>query len=877
MFELFLTLSLLVAVPAPQSADDAAPAEPAAAPLRAYAVLHRGNDALRTALVHEGEVWHDAGEFLVGAFAADTVRALAGRGVAAVEIGAAGAREELWVVSEAALAAAGGVLVPPGAEILRAGGVRLLALPAGSVPVPGAGHFGISRVVRRAWQPGRPFGWRGQSEAGRALVTAGADPRIQAIVDQVDQANLSASVGALSAIFTRRADRPEADTARDLIRGWFTSFGLTTRLENIGAAYAENVIAEIPGTTAPGEIVVIGGHYDSINYAGSGSAAPGADDNATGTAGVVEAARVLSTGGPYERTIRFIAFGAEEFGLIGSGVSATNSRNLGEDIVAMLNTDMSAYRASGDTRDCDFVTDDSSGALISFCAAAGALYVPGWASKSGSLSGGTSDHASYNAQGFPAVFFFEDVSQYSPYIHSASDTTTLSTNDWDLSEMIVKGLVAAAAVKAEPVDLQITHTPLSDTTDAWNPHPVAAEVVSLSGSTVTSVDLSYSDDGVIFTTVPMAYAGGDDYAAAIPSFGSPVTIHYYVTATDDQGGSETVPEGADLGGPAYTFFVGIETVFYSTGFEGPGDQGWTHGMFATQDDWQRGVPQGLAGDPAAAYEGTSVWANDLGNSGWNGEYAANTWNWLKSPAIDCSAATSVLLRLQRWLTVEEGQYDQAEIRVDGTLVWTNPTNGHLIDTAWTPFTLDISSPAAGDPSVTIEFRLRSDGGLQYGGWNVDDLALVQQEASAGNMFLYGSGVNPAGSMSILGGSASIGDTAIVGVHNPLGTQGAGSLTFLFVSTAPDSAYPAGTLLPGFGMAGAGAQGELLISIAPPDPSLYLTGVPWTGSPVPIAVAIPPDPIFVGFQAYGQGLLLDPVAAGGVKFGLTEGVVFQIGG
>ena len=137
----------------------------------------------------------------------------------------------------------------------------------------------------------------------------------------------------------------------------------------------------------------------------------------------------------------------------------------------------------------------------------------------------------------------------------------------------------------------------------------------------------------------------------------------------------------------------------------------------------------------------------------------------------------------------------------------------------------------------------------------------------------------AGRLACHSGSASIGDTAVLGIDNPLGTQASGALTFLFVSALPDPGYPAGTLIPGYGMSGAGANGELLISIAPPDPALALTGPVWTGAgnPAPISVNIPNDPGLIGMEAYGQGLILDPSVAFGVKFGLTEGVVFQVGG
>ena len=68
------------------------------------------------------------------------------------------------------------------------------------------------------------------------------------------------------------------------------------------------------------------------------------------------------------------------------------------------------------------------------------------------------------------------------------------------------------------------------------------------------------------------------------------------------------------------FLVGMRNVLCATDFEEANDAGWTHGQVATQDDLQRGGPQGSAGDPSAAYSGRNGWANDLGASGRNGAY-----------------------------------------------------------------------------------------------------------------------------------------------------------------------------------------------------------------------------------------------------------------
>src|SRR5262249_54928459 len=81
-----------------------------------------------------------------------------------------------------------------------------------------------------------------------------------------------------------------------------------------------------------------------------------------------------------------------------------------------------------------------------------------------------------------------------------------------------------------------------------------------------------------------------------------------------------------------------------------------------------------------------------------------------------------------WLTVEDGLYDQATIKVNGTNVWSNPATAggtnEFLDTAWTLHDVDVSALADNNPSVKLRFQLQSDGGLQFGGWNIDDLTLV---------------------------------------------------------------------------------------------------------------------------------------------------------
>ncbi len=119
--------------------------------------------------------------------------------------------------------------------------------------------------------------------------------------------------------------------ARVYLQDKFTAMGLSVSVQG---RYL-NVVGELTGTTTPGNIYVVGGHYDHLE-----GDRPGGDDNASGTAGVLEAARVLSQY-RFESTIRFIAFNAEEDGLFGSKDYVDNHVIPGgENIVGMINMDM---------------------------------------------------------------------------------------------------------------------------------------------------------------------------------------------------------------------------------------------------------------------------------------------------------------------------------------------------------------------------------------------------------------------------------------------------------------------------------------------------------------------------------------------------------
>lgn len=226
---------------------------------------------------------------------------------------------------------------------------------------------------------------------------------------------------------------------------------------------------------------------------------------------------------------------------------------------------------------------------------------------------------------------------------------------------------------------------------------------SQAGVTITDEDADVPDlpyNEVVTTVAP-------HFTVQIDASMAPGTqIDFTLLVTTDQG---------DFTVPVY-ILVGNYTAVYVDDMEK--EEAWTHS--GTPDEWGRGVPSGGNQiDPPSAHSPDTIWGTDL-----SGAYAANADMSLTSPAIDCSSISKTRLQFWRWLSVEKGIYDQAQIYVNGNLVWQNDADHDHIDAEWEWHDVDISAYADADPDVAVTFRLITDGGLQLGGWNLDDLTVA---------------------------------------------------------------------------------------------------------------------------------------------------------
>jgi Zn-dependent M28 family amino/carboxypeptidase len=202
--------------------------------------------------------------------------------------------------------------------------------------------------------------------------TAPPDPTVQKIVAEISQDRIAAMVKTLADFETRGNYSDPSQKSRGIgaARRWiFSQFsGYGQRLEvsydvgKKGTTEVTSVIAVLPGTAQPEKRIIVAAHYDSVNLHATGgkaaeAPAPGADDNASGTAVVLDLARVMSQY-RFRKTIVFIAFAGEEIGLVGSSRYAARARANNEQVEAVFNNDIVGSNVVGIVHDSILGNDD---------------------------------------------------------------------------------------------------------------------------------------------------------------------------------------------------------------------------------------------------------------------------------------------------------------------------------------------------------------------------------------------------------------------------------------------------------------------------------------------------------------------------------------
>ncbi len=208
-----------------------------------------------------------------------------------------------------------------------------------------------------------------------------------------------------------------------------------------------NIVFRRRGTVRPGQRIVLCGHYDSIsNDSDPLEIAPGADDNGSGTAGVLEAARVLSAA-RLEQTVEFVLFDGEEKGLLGSTYFVENLDTTAE-YTSVINLDMIGCDPGGSGRmkitgRAEAVDSTLAALVIDTADTLGLDLQPNFRSDISP----TSDHKAFWPLGsIPSVLFIEDGYASNPYYHSGGDVA--DNLDYGFLEQCVKAALGCVAMLA---------------------------------------------------------------------------------------------------------------------------------------------------------------------------------------------------------------------------------------------------------------------------------------------------------------------------------------------------------------------------------------------------------------------------------------------
>ncbi len=256
---------------------------------------------------------------------------------------------------------------------------------------------------------------------------------VRTIVDEFETAELRETVAWLSSYPSRYHKLTEPNVhVQELatkLNTLLESYRFTKKVEMVAHSRTpqKSVRVTLTGKTFPDQIVVLGGHLDSIVQF-SPRSAPGADDNASGSANVLQALKgFLSLGVQPERTIEFYWYAGEEGGLIGSSEIAAAYKAAGKDVVAAMQLDMSLFPADGEFV-MGSINDYTSPWLRNFLGEINRIYI-GARVKESACGYACSDHASWYRNGYPTLFPFEaSGNNYNRSIHTTNDVISATSN-----------------------------------------------------------------------------------------------------------------------------------------------------------------------------------------------------------------------------------------------------------------------------------------------------------------------------------------------------------------------------------------------------------------------------------------------------------------
>jgi fibronectin type 3 domain-containing protein len=278
---------------------------------------------------------------------------------------------------------------------------------------------------------------------------------IQELVNQVNSDSIGSYIQHLQDFGTRYYANPNQPQIANWIRDQFLRWGYTdvevTTFEISGIPQL-NVIATLPGVLTPNKNIVVGAHSDdNISFGGDDPMifCPGADDNASGVAAVLETARVFKLMNYQPAcTFRFVTFACEEMGLFGSANYAQYLLNSQAQVKLMINHDMIATH--DDNYPSDYVILQPYSGFDSYTQFAANMTITytNLVPLAGSYDSAGSDSYNFWLRGYPSIYFEE--LDFSPYYHTINDL--FSHLDMNFCSRVVKSSLASGATMSSMPD-----------------------------------------------------------------------------------------------------------------------------------------------------------------------------------------------------------------------------------------------------------------------------------------------------------------------------------------------------------------------------------------------------------------------------------------
>ncbi len=277
------------------------------------------------------------------------------------------------------------------------------------------------------------------------VVVEAKEDYVEKIMNEVNEEMILNYLQTLESFGPRVTGTQACWDAGNYIYNEFKSYGYETHFFNwsLGSYSDRNVVAVLPGER--NDSIIICAHYDSV------PGSPGADDNGSGTAAVLAAAKALSKYKDKIKltyTIRFVTFSGEEEGLLGSQVYARSLYENNSNVVAVLNADMIGYTRSQEGKENVIIFESDESKWITNVAISIAekySYLNLKVYRYG--AGANSDHWPFMAHGYDAVFFHEY--EFNDYYHSSGDTVEHMDIEYDtrVTKLIVATLVQIANIE----------------------------------------------------------------------------------------------------------------------------------------------------------------------------------------------------------------------------------------------------------------------------------------------------------------------------------------------------------------------------------------------------------------------------------------------